>query len=353
MRKTILAATIVAFALAATPVVSDVSVTGDAELGLVGGSDRDVMLHKDVDVTFGMSRETDTGLVFGATIDLSDVGTDYDMKGSVFFTSLVGTLTLGDTDGAFDKALEEVAIGDTLGNVHEHVAYSGNDGLDGKVNGHVLRYDNTLGGVTASLSGEFDSEDANNYVYGVGVAWAGDVGSVELGAGLGWQAGEWDVDSTSHALTGCVKDLTFTLTNEMCPTNVDYSAELDYTDYTKQEHEANVLGASVSAHMDNGLSVVANYSRMNHDTMVGEVDDTMTTSYVGLGLAYAMPDVTVGVNAGSKTTDTNTTEIKSTGVGVAVVYSLGTGVDFQAGVGTGKDDEERVTKWSTGLAFSF
>ena len=97
-------------------------------------------LHTDIDVTFTMSGQTDTGLTFGASIDLdesdgSGSGTDAEgaspafdnrMQGGeeIFISGAFGTLTMGDTDGALDWALKDVGLGSSLGDAHTaHLGY--------------------------------------------------------------------------------------------------------------------------------------------------------------------------------------------------------------------------------------
>ena len=158
----------------------------------------------------------------------------------------------------------------------------------------------------------------------------------------------------------------------------------------QQRHKASIVGMSASADMGNGFSVVANFSRKNHDTDKGAADvvDATTTradftgggvdtdvsiTHVGVGIAYTAGPLTVAANGGSSTTKTTgamapavgaakaltdpvtigTSETKASGAGASVVYNLGTGVNFQAGVGSGKKGAKKKTSWSVGLAFSF
>ena len=151
---------------------ADVSVSGSAELGVKGSKSSDVQFHRDIQVAFGLSGATDTGLSFGATAKVHEAEASRFEKQSVHLTGAFGTLTLGDTDGAFDAALEEVGAGGAIADDHTgHKGYNGNPGLDGTVNAaNVLRYDYSLGGITTSVSGEFDADDAKRWVPMMGAA---------------------------------------------------------------------------------------------------------------------------------------------------------------------------------------
>ena len=153
---------------------ADVSVSGSAELGVAGAKGMDAIFHKDIDVNFSLSGATDSGLSFGASIDLDEAqdADTFNKNGHVFVSGVFGTLTLGDTDGAFDKALTEVGSGGAIADNHTgHPGYEGNSGLDGFTGntGNILRYDYALGGVTASVSGNFDEMDSSHSVPSVRV----------------------------------------------------------------------------------------------------------------------------------------------------------------------------------------
>lgn len=436
MKRLVLATTslVVAGGMAA----ADVEVTGSAELGVAGKSGADVQLHRDIRVKFKMSAETDTGLSFGAAADFHNAGKYRagGTEGAVHLAGAFGTLTLGNTDGAFDKALTETSMGGSIAdNETSHDGYSnkfegvggGNAGLDGWTGngGGILRYDYTLGGVTASISGEFDSSNSSESVFGAGVEWAGDVGGIGMTIGLGWQSGSGKMDmvdgspamaqmpviTTASAIaqavtpdtTGVCQSLSLnddgtlppavdgTLVNNVvtCPDGTMWVANGDAADDVRvgqaawtadqiaaynelhglpmpamaaipdstDNKKASIIGASWKVDMGNGLTTVLNYSRRSHElsnTIRTDRSERVTTTHTGIGVGYEVGDMTVGVNAGTSTSDSSIAgETKRSGVGVAVVYSLGTGVDFKAGVGTGKTGDTTSSNWSAGLAFSF
>src|SRR6056297_3414964 len=70
MKKILLATT----ALAATSgaAYADMSVSGSAEIGIIGASNIETQLFTDVDVNFSGAGETDNGLAFGFSVDLDE-----------------------------------------------------------------------------------------------------------------------------------------------------------------------------------------------------------------------------------------------------------------------------------------
>ncbi|MCH2164594.1 MAG: porin [Marinovum sp.] len=329
MKKLLLAST----ALVATAgfAAADVAISGGAEMGVKreAGADR-TEFHTDISVTFTMSGESDNGLSFGAKIGLEEaqdgVATDIEDDYTVFVSAGAAKLTMGDTDGAFDKALTEVGIGSSLADDHtSHAGYNGNSGLDGAEDGQVARFDYTFSGVTLSISAEIDDDgetaatavdadpsdgviaaavaaDTNdNPVWGIGVAYSAELAGLDLGVGLGYQS---------------------------------------------QADNGTRTGISLSTKFDNGLQAIINYSKMSPET-----GDDSTHSAIGFG--YSANALTVGLNYGVNTTDGD--EVSS-GLGLAVNYDLGGGLSAQFGFGSsqykasGTDDTD---SFSLGLAMSF
>jgi hypothetical protein len=179
MKKVLFATT----ALVATASVAsaDIAFSGVAQMGIQGGESSDVdgtgvdafgaeqetQFVQDIDITFTMSGTSDNGLTFGAAVDLDEnaggVGTD-DAGVAIFVSGDFGTLTLGDTDGALDWAMQEVALGGASINDNEttHAGYRGAY-LDGSEDGQILRYDYSFGGFGVAFSVEQD-DDASNAV---------------------------------------------------------------------------------------------------------------------------------------------------------------------------------------------
>lgn len=309
---------------------ADVALTGSAEMGVVGGENMETQFHTDIDVTFTLSGESDNGISFGASIDLDEEGGFASTNGgpeAVFISAGAATLTMGDTDGAFDAALTEVAVGSSIADDHTvHAGYSGNGGatfdndadqigtgLDGAEDGQVARFDYTFSGATFSLSAELDDDgesalDTNdNPVWGLGVAYSAELAGLDLGVGLGYQ--------------------------------------------TKEDF-GTAVGLSLSTTFNNGLQAIVNYSRTNLEddvTIEGETGDVMAHAAIGLG--YTMDALTLGLNYGAYNLDGE--QIQS-GVGLAANYDMGGGLSAQMGYGASEfENSDSTNTWSLGLAMSF
>lgn len=323
MKKVLFATTaLVGFAGAAAadidgPGENLVSFTGSAEMGIkyfdngapAGLGDGTIRFHHDLDLDIDMSGSTDSGLSFGASVDLDEVPSGLpDDSGpvAVFISGDFGTLTIGDTDGAFDKALTEVAAGNTLDDEPEHQGWSGNGGLDGLYDGQVLRYDYSFSVLTFSLSGELDDLGTADPVIGVGVEASSDLGGVDVGIGLGYQQAS------------------------------DGTTDLE------------IFGASLSASIGDFTGIV-NYT--DGDSATGTFTFESGT-YVGVSLEYSFGDLNVGANYGTFEGDTGFAN--RDGFGIWADYDLGGGAVFTGGIGISETEgANEVTAASIGMKFSF
>ncbi|MGB5560116.1 MAG: porin [Paracoccaceae bacterium] len=275
---------------------AEVALSGYAEMGIFGGSDIETQFWNDIDVKFTLSGETDGGLSFGATIDLDELnGDSIDAQGggesagfgghgendsSVFVSGSFGTLTMGDTDGAFDWAMAEVARGTAIADDHSsHAGFSGNGGFDGTYDGQIARYDYSFGDFSVAASAELDDTGADNAVLGLGFKYSTDLGGVALGFGLAVQ----HIDSDNQ-----------------------------------------LIGVSVAGDMDNGINFNLNYT----DATVGGTDG----SHTGVGIGYSMDALLVQVNWGRFSVD-GAPDVD--GYGLVVNYDLGGGAVLMAGYGSG------------------
>lgn len=326
MKKILFASTaLVAFAGAAA---AEVTISGNADMGLIVGdggvapTDGDVEFFTDIDVTFTMSGETDTGLTYGASIDLDEsdgsVGeaqaTTIQVPNSnppefittvvgggsgvspafngrsqggetIFISGAFGTLTAGDTDGALDWALTEVAFnsGSLNDDETEHRGYNGNSGLDGLYDGQVVRYDYSVGDFGIALSAEIDDANANvgtgnDPVLGIGAKYNLDLAGVSgLGIGLGYQKAD--------------------------------------------ENEA--IGASLNGTVF-GFNVGVSYLKRD---AIGEVNDY---DHIGVGLGYVTGAISLSANYGEYDYDAGD---NARGYGLTAGYDLGEGALVQVGYG--------------------
>ena len=161
---------------------ADITMSGYAEIGMTdNGGAVGMEMHSDIDIGFKLSGASDNCLTFGASIDLDEVSGGIASTGgphAVNVSGAFGTLTMGDTDGALDKANAEVASLTSISDNHTaHAGYNGGAGLD---SGDILRYDTTVAGFGISASiGQSDVAVAND-VMGYGVTTS--IGSVAVSA---------------------------------------------------------------------------------------------------------------------------------------------------------------------------
>ena len=314
-------------------------------------------LHTDIDVTFTMTGQTQTGLTFGASIDLDESDGKDDEGNSpafdgrteggekIFVSGAFGTLTMGDTDGALDWALQEIGIGSSLGDAHTvHAGYSGNDFADG-YGGQIFRYEYSFGGFAVALSANLSDgspNDAIHYrgqrvpnsstpaeplwvqrddIFAVGVKYSASLAAMELDFGVGYT-------QLGH-----------------------HRSQLGYDG----EHD-DALGFSLDAEFDNGFRAILNWVDMgdspDHDKDIvqwraweaagdlanpdyaynfGEWDGP--EQYMGIGLGYVIDDWTFAVNYGRYTEDQpdTTNDPEQKGFAVVVNYDLGGSAEIQLG----------------------
>ncbi len=293
---------------------AEVTLTGTAEAGIIQGTNADDTLgyHTDMDVNFRGVGTTDSGFQFGATIDLDEVSGGISNKNSpasVFISSSgFGTLTMGDTDGAFDRSLDEVGMLTLISDDHTtHAGYNGNSGTDGSGkssgNDQILRYDRQFGIFEIAVSWEFANGSDENAGWGIGGAL--DFGGGErssFGVGLGLQ-----------------------------------SAGDDF-----------LYGLSATAKFS-GVDLVFNYST----TPKGGAKDA-AGSHIGLGVGYTINDFAVSFNYGTYSGGASDGD---SGWGLAVNYALSGGAVIQGGLGSGGSTNgaggKGALQYSVGLSLNF
>ena len=295
MKKLLIAST--ALVATAGMATADVTISGYAEIGVVDyGTAVGMEMHSDMDVTFKLSGASDNGLTFGASIDLDEVANGIASTGgsqAVHVSGGFGTLTMGDTDGALDKANAEVASLTAIADDHTaHSGYNGGAGLDAN---DILRYDTTYAGfgISASLA-QSDVAVANDVIaYGVTTS----LGTVAVSAA-------YQSDNT--------RDITA------------------------------VSGKTAVG----GLGITANYSEASMGTAATSYEHT------GVGLAYTLNGVNLHANYGNYDFDNGT---NADGYGLAANYGLGGGATVMVGYGNGtaRSATVDVSTFSVGLGLSF
>jgi len=313
MKKVLLATTaLIGFAGAAA---AEVKLSGYAEIGIADGNGVQATFWNDIDVKFDLKGETDSGLTFGATIDLDELNGDSipaaaggrayvkgENDSSVYVSGAFGKITIGDTDGAMDWALTEVYMGTSLADDHStHAGAYWNTGLDGVYDGQVMRYEYSFDQFAVALSAELDDQSSftgttSSHVHGdpalgLGFKWNGDFGGTSVGIGLGYQ-------------TNGVFD---------------------------------VYGVSADVKLAGGFEVIANYADLDID------------KWWGVGVGYTSGALLVAANYGSYDSGAD-------GWGLVANYDLGGGAVVMAGYGDGNlpsGNGNGDQTWSIGLGLSF
>ena len=326
MKKVLFATT----ALIATAGIAsaEVTITGFAEFGVFdGGDDSELQFHTDIDATFTMTTETDTGLSFGASVDLDESDTDRTIAGvpvnrggddigavdadidndgfispeelqsflesdasatsdievggspafdnntqggeEIFVSGNFGTLTMGDTDGAFDWALQEAIIGSAINDDHEHSGYNGNAGLDGTYDGQIARYEYAFGDFAIAVSGEIDDAGDGDPVLGIGARYSTSIAMAGRDLGLGFGVGYQRIDDLQP-----LSDLEDAVDGEDEP----------------DENNPEIYGISADVDFGGGLRAIINYS--DGDNSDGAVE------HIGVAVGYTIDNLTVAANYG-------------------------------------------------------
>ena len=264
-----------------------------------------------------MTGESDGGLAFGASIDLdesdgnpSNAFEADEQGGEVYFLSYGAMrLDMGDTDSAYDAALQEVALAGASiqDDETEHAGYNGNSSMDGIHGGQIARASYSTAGLTLGLSAQVADTDTvanDNPVWGLGVRYTTDLGGAAVGFGLG---------------------------------------------YITQEDNANMIGVSVDAKMANGFSVAVNYSETDYDAAGAE-----NQTHMAIGVGYTMNALALGLNYGEYDNVAGVDGAEKSGFGFAATYDLGGGLAAHAGYGVSDnvvgDDTD---SYSLGLSMSF
>ncbi|MEM9524808.1 MAG: porin [Pseudomonadota bacterium] len=306
---------------------AEVKITGSAKMGIAEGGefhDGGLSFFQDVDVTFTMSGETDGGLAFGVSVDLDEAQDDIPLAGTdendafddtsedggvaVFISGGLGTLTMGDTDGAMDWALTEGGNVNNPGTLRDdetaYEAYRGSY-LDGVYDGQVVRYDNTFGDFGVALSFEMDDAGDNDPGYALGVKYNLELGGTTIALGAGYQ----------------------TATQNIAGTPV----------------EATAIGLSATATLFDGLSAGLGY------TLYEDVDGAgIDASHIQLGVGYKIG--ALGLHANYSDYDSDSNVFDEDGFGLAASYDLGGGAAIHAGYGVNETEDDI---YSLGLAMSF
>lgn len=172
MKKILLATTALAFS--AGFAAAEVSFSGQAKMGLNydGGLEEETSVHSEAVLYVAMSGETDTGLAFGATIDMivEDNGDLANDDTTVFISGAFGKLSMGavpeadENGGISDIGWDDLDLDDIAENISgdELDDYSDGDfSLD-----HNVNYTYSADAFSVSVSARIGDEDVDSAAIG-------------------------------------------------------------------------------------------------------------------------------------------------------------------------------------------
>jgi outer membrane protein OmpU len=323
--------TTTALAISAGTASAEITLSGSAEMGIIGGSgltDQDTQFWQDIDIIFTMVGEADNGLRFGAAIDLDEdaeaVGTD-DAGVAIFLSGNFGTVTMGDTDGALDWALSDVGnIGNPGSLADDETSHFGYNGsyLDGAGDGQIVRYDYRFDDFSFAVSVEQPDDGATDdltWAIGFGYQFEFAGGAVDLG--IGYQDAHVGAAAFDFGDSG-----------------LSAAANTDVT----------AVGVSISATFDSGFSGGLSYTTY-------DLQGPEEITHIGIGAGYSFGAISLHANYGLY--DSSVDGFQSSGFGLAAGYDLGGGADLLFGYGSGEREtpgpDFTASTYSLGLSFSF
>ena len=276
-----LLATTALLAVLTTPVMADVTIGGDMEWSYQD-NDGTASTAMDGDINFKASTTTDTGLTFGADINLDHTGSD-DGGNSVTLSNDTWTLDLGDVNSALD------AIDDTTD--FTYVLGNGSPSTD---HSSILSL-SPIGGLTVNIS----NATGNDYgtTAGEGYAYSAVYGLSEIATlGAGQMKNADDSEEFLMNATAKVGAIGVAFEKHTATT----AADVD-TDTT-------TMGATYSV----GAMMVG------VETMKTESAGTVSSDEITLGAQYTLAPGAVAFI--ENTTDDKTASEKTTAMGIAIKF---------------------------------
>jgi outer membrane protein OmpU len=271
MKNILLATTL----LAATTgfAAAEVTLSGDARMGIISDFADDVAFTSRARVKFTMSGETDGGLAFGASFRADNaVDAKNGDAGSVFISGAFGKLSMGDVDGAANAAVGHVSgVGLTgLGDLNESTFIANGDGITDP----SALYEYSTGDLTIYASVTNPTDAALTDAYSIAAKYAFGDYTVALGyENLQNNVGPGEVDHIilgASATFGAVTvkanygEADLGATNEsQWALSVDYKADaLTVTAFYTDDEDlggAEAYGLGASYDLGGGASVVGGY----------------------------------------------------------------------------------------------
>jgi hypothetical protein len=275
-----LLATTALLAVLTTPVMADVTIGGDMEWSYQDndGTTSSVM---DGDINFKASTSTDTGLTFGADINLDHTGAD-DGGNSITVSNDVFKLDLGDVNSALDAIDDTTDFTYVLGNGSPSTDHSSILSLS-PIGGLSLNISNATGNDYGTSAGE-------------GYAYSGtyDLGLGTVGAGMMKNA-----DDSEEVLMN--------VTGSMGPIGVAF-----------EKHTATTAADVDTDTTTMGATYTMGAMMVGIETMKAESAGTVSSDEITLGAQYTLAPGAVAFI--ENTTDDKTASEKTTAMGIAIKF---------------------------------
>lgn len=215
MKKILLATTM--FVAASAAAHAEVTLSGDARMGVVAGGGKDAAFSSRARVKFTAAVETDGGLSLGASFRAADAGAaGTGTAGAVTVAGAFGTIAMGDNDSAANTAVGNVsAVGYTdLGSKNE-LGY-----LGAGVKPNVL-YTYSAGAVSFAASA-----DASGDTMSLGGKYSTDAYSAALGYETNGIVDQLTIGASATFAGATVKMVAADKSNAA---DVAYAVSVDYT----------------------------------------------------------------------------------------------------------------------------
>jgi outer membrane protein OmpU len=399
MKKILLATTILS--MSAGFAAADVSVSGDARMGVVSNGDAAVFSNR-IRVKFSGSGTTDGGLAFGGSFRANEasLAESAGTKGSTFISGAFGKISFGSLDSGDAASVGQLASvgwdGAGYGNSISYAADAGGDnGFPGALSdagGARVLYTYSAGALTINAS-TTQLTDGGATAYGIGGSYAS--GALTLGVGYGSVTGgsitglnAYDT-TTGTAIAGVVGTTTVAAVAPIAAAGAGYyetsALDASITDISlsaayvmdnttiKAIYQIKTLEASADARAAAAGTAVTIVR--GHDA----ISLSSTATSMGLSVVQKMDALSLtayGINT-TVEADANLSDDKPTvsRYGIGFGYDLGGGASVSAGwatvdalvpaavaagSGVAQDDLEAYTltsvsadTWDLGLNFSF
>lgn len=337
MKKVLFATT--ALVLTAGVAAAEVAVTGEGRIGLRYESDTGYATDSDsswnvvnrIRVRFTMTGESQSGISFGAKLRSDQHANAGDNNsataGEVWVSGAYGKLTVGDIDGALEKAVGDLPeVGLTGLDFWNEFAYMGSEEVDGDAG---LLYEYSIGNANVYAS-FFDGYYANSDVERDQQTWSVGVG-YDLGNytfGLGYEKADYTINP-------------FTMNDDDDFTSVVGPLGFD------SDSETWGLSGGTSI---NGITFKAAYLKTSAD------DDALDYAQYGLGAEYDMANG-VSLSGFYRKNDFKNVDVEGDAFGIGASYDLGGGAVIKGGIVDSSIDVGDVSLDNTmadfGLEFRF